>query len=333
MTKFHEEFWRGSLGEANHVFSTCLPKGELTILVEEQANSKVEPPSDTELESELRELIENGESLSTAVKLVTGRTSATRKTIYSLALREFDLRRSCPLLHLANHSTIRGFHRTQASRKFDDLFPIRDTAQIRPYFLQTHRPPSSQPQQQPPTDPHHMHLSCLNLIEKEREEMGFINFGDTRKCVVARKMTKFHEEFWRGSLGEANHVFSTCLPKGELTILVEEQANSKVEPPSDTELESELRELIENGESLSTAVKLVTGRTSATRKTIYSLALREFDLRRSCPLLHLANHSAIREFHRRVAGYGGRIQIDFEPEFSGETSSVQLIQLSQHKLW
>ncbi|KAL5073926.1 hypothetical protein RYX36_012910 [Vicia faba] len=107
-------------------------------------------------------------------------------------------------------------------------------------------------------------------------EEGSSIFGDTRKCVIAREMTKYHEEFWRGSLGEANHVFSTRLPKGELTILVEGQASSKVEPPSDTELESELRELIENGESLSTAVKLVTGRTSATRKTIYSLALRKF---------------------------------------------------------
>ncbi|KAI5402922.1 hypothetical protein KIW84_050498 [Lathyrus oleraceus] len=180
-------------------------------------------------------------------------------------------------------------------------------------------------------------------------EEGSSIFGDTRKCVIAREMTKFHEEvvfvfillksiigslkpdlialhivyhlisvvgavdststihlnrenknkelevfslkgsykvtarfvcrdwqFWRGSLGEANHVFSTRLPKGELTILIEGQANSKAEPPSDTELENELRELIENGESLSTAVKLVTGRTSASRKTIYSLALRKF---------------------------------------------------------
>ncbi|XP_050876173.1 uncharacterized protein LOC127079850 [Lathyrus oleraceus] len=107
-------------------------------------------------------------------------------------------------------------------------------------------------------------------------EEGSSIFGDTRKCVIAREMTKFHEEFWRGSLGEANHVFSTHLPKGELTILIEGQENSKAEPPSDTELENELRGLIENGESLSTAVKLVTGRTSASRKTIYSLALRKF---------------------------------------------------------
>ncbi|XP_073225394.1 uncharacterized protein [Cicer arietinum] len=107
-------------------------------------------------------------------------------------------------------------------------------------------------------------------------EEGSSIFGDTRRCVIAREMTKFHEEFWRGTLGEANKVFSIRQPKGELTILIEGQANSKVEPPSDIQLESELRELIENGESLSTAVKLVIGKTSVSRKTIYSLALRKF---------------------------------------------------------
>ncbi|KAI5430555.1 hypothetical protein KIW84_034947 [Lathyrus oleraceus] len=87
-------------------------------------------------------------------------------------------------------------------------------------------------------------------------EEGSSIFGDTRKCVNAREMTNFHEEFWPGSFGEANHVFSTRLPKEELTILIKGQANSKAEPSSDTELENELRGLIENGESLSTAVKL-----------------------------------------------------------------------------
>ncbi|KAK7351722.1 hypothetical protein VNO77_11371 [Canavalia gladiata] len=101
-------------------------------------------------------------------------------------------------------------------------------------------------------------------------------FGDTRQCVIAREMTKLHEEFWRGTLGEAKELFSIRPVKGELTILIEGQRNSKVEAPSDIQLESELRELIASGESLSMAVKMVTGRTSVSRKTIYSLALRKF---------------------------------------------------------
>lgn len=101
-------------------------------------------------------------------------------------------------------------------------------------------------------------------------------FGDARRCVIAREMTKLHEEFWRGTLGEAKEVFSMRQPKGELTVLIEGQANSKVEPPSDIQLENDLRELIASGESLSTAVKLIAGRTSVSRKTIYSLALSKF---------------------------------------------------------
>ncbi|RYR41173.1 hypothetical protein Ahy_A08g037567 isoform D [Arachis hypogaea] len=83
------QFWRGTVREAKEVFLMRQPKGELTILIEGQTSSKVEPPSDSELEDELRELIASGETLSTAVKLIAGRTSASKKTIYSLALKKF----------------------------------------------------------------------------------------------------------------------------------------------------------------------------------------------------------------------------------------------------
>jgi len=64
-------------------------KGELTILIQGQANSKVEPPSDIELESELRELIASGESLSTVVTSLHLRVfifSLNRSFIYSYML-------------------------------------------------------------------------------------------------------------------------------------------------------------------------------------------------------------------------------------------------------
>ncbi|MED6148972.1 hypothetical protein PIB30_057979 [Stylosanthes scabra] len=93
-----------------------------------------------------------------------------------------------------------------------------------------------------------------------------------RQCVIAWEMTKLHEEFWRGTVREANEVFFMRKPKGEPTILIEGQTSYKAESPSDSEPEDELRELIASGESLSTAVKLVAGRTSTSKKTIYSLA-------------------------------------------------------------
>lgn len=101
-------------------------------------------------------------------------------------------------------------------------------------------------------------------------------FGYSRRCVIAREITKMHEEFWRGTLGEAKEAFSSHQPRGEITVLVEGKAICVVETPSEDQLEKELRGLISAGHNLSMAVKLVAQGTSVRRKTIYSLALRKF---------------------------------------------------------
>ncbi|KAL4559409.1 hypothetical protein LXL04_031547 [Taraxacum kok-saghyz] len=101
-------------------------------------------------------------------------------------------------------------------------------------------------------------------------------FGDSRRCVMAREITKMHEEFWRGTLGEAKVAFSDRQPKGEITFLIEGNTSCEVESPSEAQLENELGELISNGHSLSEAVKLVAVGSAMKRKAIYSLALRKF---------------------------------------------------------
>ncbi len=45
-------------------------------------------------------------------------------------------------------------------------------------------------------------------------------FGD-RRCCVAREMTKLHEEIVRGTLSGLKDRYSTSVPKGEITLLVE----------------------------------------------------------------------------------------------------------------
>ncbi|KAM0944061.1 putative 16S rRNA (cytidine(1402)-2'-O)-methyltransferase [Dioscorea sansibarensis] len=99
-------------------------------------------------------------------------------------------------------------------------------------------------------------------------------FGESRCCVIAREMTKIHEEFWRGSLGEAREVFSSQQPRGEITLLIEGNANSVAEIPSDSQIEHHLKVLISNGHSLSMAVRLVSEGTSVKKKQIYALALK-----------------------------------------------------------
>ncbi|XP_021759906.1 uncharacterized protein LOC110724759, partial [Chenopodium quinoa] len=101
-------------------------------------------------------------------------------------------------------------------------------------------------------------------------------FGDSRRCVIAREMTKIHEEFWRGTLQDAKEAFVSRKPKGEMTLLIEGKADCIDEAPPDSQIEDELKELISNGHSLSMAVKLVAEGTSRKRKEVYALALRKF---------------------------------------------------------
>lgn len=101
-------------------------------------------------------------------------------------------------------------------------------------------------------------------------------FGESRRCVIAREITKLHEEFWRGSLGEAKQEFLIRQPKGEITLLIEGKEETKAENPTESQLEQELAVLISDGHSLSTAVKTVAERTSMRKKEVYSLALKKF---------------------------------------------------------
>lgn len=44
--------------------------------------------------------------------------------------------------------------------------------------------------------------------------------GDQRKIVVARELTKIHEEIFRGTIAEASEHFNTTKPKGEFVLLL-----------------------------------------------------------------------------------------------------------------
>ncbi|CAN1824101.1 Ribosomal RNA small subunit methyltransferase I [Linum perenne] len=76
-------------------------------------------------------------------------------------------------------------------------------------------------------------------------------FGDSRRCVIAREITKLHEEFWRGTVVEAKEAFNNRSVKGEITLLIEGNSNCQVETPSESQLEHELRDLISQGHCLS----------------------------------------------------------------------------------
>ena len=96
--------------------------------------------------------------------------------------------------------------------------------------------------------------------------------GD-RQAVLAREMTKIHEEFIRGRLLEirAELDFRGDI-KGECTLLVE--GAGEIARLSEDSLRDELRKAMENGdEKLSSVVKRLAGRYGLSRKWVYDQAL------------------------------------------------------------
>ena len=97
--------------------------------------------------------------------------------------------------------------------------------------------------------------------------------GD-RYAVLAREMTKVHEEFLRGPLSELHRILrSRSSVKGECTLLVAGCAE-----PADSDLSDvreALRSLIQDEKKpLSAAVKHVASKHGLPRKSIYEEALK-----------------------------------------------------------
>jgi 16S rRNA (cytidine1402-2'-O)-methyltransferase len=97
-------------------------------------------------------------------------------------------------------------------------------------------------------------------------------FGANRSIVLARELTKLHEQFWRGSLAAAIVEYTTRDPQGEFTLLL---AGTVAELPllSEAALKTELQHLIQQGMSRSQASRQLAQQTDLTRRQLYQLAL------------------------------------------------------------
>ncbi|MBD1930874.1 MULTISPECIES: 16S rRNA (cytidine(1402)-2'-O)-methyltransferase [Cyanophyceae] len=96
--------------------------------------------------------------------------------------------------------------------------------------------------------------------------------GENRKIVLARELTKLHEEFWRGTIGEAILHYNQREPQGEFTLVV---AGGELVTPllSEEALKAELQQLLYQGISRSQASRQLAKATSIPRRQIYQLAL------------------------------------------------------------
>jgi 16S rRNA (cytidine1402-2'-O)-methyltransferase len=99
------------------------------------------------------------------------------------------------------------------------------------------------------------------------------SLGEHRQACVARELTKLHEEYLRGSLGELAARFTVEAPRGEVTLVVAGATPEEAAATAPLDLEAEVDRRVRAGESpkeIAAALSLATGKP---RRQIYQLAL------------------------------------------------------------
>ncbi|MDJ0795622.1 MAG: 16S rRNA (cytidine(1402)-2'-O)-methyltransferase [Calothrix sp. MO_167.B12] len=105
------------------------------------------------------------------------------------------------------------------------------------------------------------------------QDLGEI-LGDQRQIVMARELTKFYEQFWRGTIAAALAYYQEGErePQGEYTLVVAGAIPNQTQL-SETELKAELAQMISQGISRSQASRELAKITSLPRRQLYQLAL------------------------------------------------------------
>ena len=99
--------------------------------------------------------------------------------------------------------------------------------------------------------------------------------GAMRGVVLARELTKLHEEIWRGTLQDANMLVAKTEPRGEYVIILEPAKPPA--PPTDEELLAAIRAEIAKGVSRKDSAARVSARFGVAKRTVYELALQVRD--------------------------------------------------------
>jgi 16S rRNA (cytidine1402-2'-O)-methyltransferase len=101
--------------------------------------------------------------------------------------------------------------------------------------------------------------------------------GPDRGVVVARELTKLHEEVWRGTLADATRTFSEREVRGEIVVvLAGDPAAGRA--PDDDEVAHALRARLADGDTLRDAAAAVARELGVSRRRAYDMAL---ELRRN----------------------------------------------------
>lgn len=96
--------------------------------------------------------------------------------------------------------------------------------------------------------------------------------GGQRSAVVARELTKLHEELLRSTVSALAEHFKENPPRGEITLLV---AGAGAQPLPRPEMNVRAAELYRRGLSTATIARRLSGWSGWTRKQVYDLVLSE----------------------------------------------------------
>lgn len=112
--------------------------------------------------------------------------------------------------------------------------------------------------------PHKLKYTIDDLIEY---------FGEDRKVVLARELTKIHEEFLRMTLKEAKEYYEERDIKGEFVVLVEGFKNDSKEKISTEPIEDLMKKYLDEGLDKKEAMKKVAKEKGVTKSEIYKYLL------------------------------------------------------------
>ena len=98
--------------------------------------------------------------------------------------------------------------------------------------------------------------------------------GADRKVVLARELTKLHEEYLRFSLAEAAESYRQQQPRGEYVLIVAGSEGKHVPPPDMQAVQLRLEALLEQGIGRKQAAKILAEQYDLPVKTIYDLGLK-----------------------------------------------------------
>jgi 16S rRNA (cytidine1402-2'-O)-methyltransferase len=93
-----------------------------------------------------------------------------------------------------------------------------------------------------------------------------------RDVVIARELSKLHEEFLRGTIDEIAEQLAAREIKGEVTVIV--RAGRRAESVSQEELSAEIRQMSAEGISVREISEHLAKRYQLGRREVYQLALR-----------------------------------------------------------